>query len=167
MKPKTVGRNGGESTTDSPFHLSGLWADSIIMTLNGERAVSDLVAGDRVITRDSGVARVTSVSAKKTISRAVRIAAGSLGHTRPERDVTLPWAQPLLVRDWRAKAMFNARQAMVPAHQLIDGEFITDQGEMEMTLYQLGFDAPHILYVDGLEVASDAEAVAAAGAQAA
>ena len=169
MKPKTVGRISGQATTESPKHVSGLWADSTIMTLNGERSVSDLSPGDRVVTRDSGVALVTSVKSRQIITRAVTILAGSLGHTRPECDVTLPAGQPVLVRDWRARAIFNARQAMVPAHRLIDGEFITDQGEIEMTLYELGFDTPHILYVDGLEVGSDASAISKddSGAQAA
>lgn len=159
MKPKTVGRNSGNLTGGSPSILSGLCADSTIMTLSGERAVCDLVPGDRVITRDSGVAHVKSIRSQQVITQAVRILAGSLGHTRPERDVTLPAGQPVLVRDWRAKAIFNARQAMVPAHRLIDGEFITDEGEVEMMLYQLTFDAPHILYVDGLEVGNDPDAV--------
>lgn len=159
MKPKTVGRISGTSTSEPPFQTSGLRADSIIMTMNGEMAVCDLSPGDRVITRDSGMAHVRSVISRKVTTRAVRIRAGSLGHTRPDCDVTIPAGQPVLVRDWRARAIFNARQAMVPAHRLIDGEFITDAGEVEMTLYHLAFDAPHILYVDGLELASDAQAV--------
>jgi hypothetical protein len=164
MKPKTVRRTFGHSTEERREYcknhaLSGLCADSTIMTLNGERLVSDLAPGDRVVTRDSGVAYVKSIHSRQVTTQAVRILAGSLGHTRPERDVTLPAGQPILVRDWRAKAIFNARQAMVPAHRLIDGEFITDQGQVEMTLYQLTFDAPHILYVDGLELGSDPDAV--------
>ena len=160
MKPKTVGRVSDQKVTESPKHTSGLCADGVIMTLNGERAVSDLAPGDRVITRDSGTASIKSIKSRQIITQAVCILAGSLGHTRPDRDVTLPAGQPVLVRDWRARAIYNTRQAMVPAHQLIDGEFITDQGEVEMTLYTLTFDAPHILYVDGLEVASDASAIA-------
>ena len=169
MKPKTVGRISGKTPDNSPYQhpyqesshqVAGLQADSIILTLQGERPISDLAVGDRVITRDSGTALVRSVRSHKVTTRAVRILAGSLGHTRPECDVTLPAGQPVLVRDWRARALFNVRQAMVAAHRLIDGEFITDAGEQEMTLYELEFEAPHILYVDGLEVASDATAIA-------
>lgn len=159
MKPKTVGRVGGQSTTDTPYETSGLQADSYILTLDGERPISELNVGDRVITRDSGVARITSVRSQRTFAPTVRIAAGSLGHTRPERDVLLPAGQPVLIRDWRAKAVFSSvGAAMVEAHRLIDGEFITDAGEQELTLYTFEFDHPHILYVDGLEVASDAAA---------
>lgn len=164
MKPKTVGRVGGQST-DTPFDSTGLPSDSYILTLDGERQVSELNVGDRVITRDSGVARVTSVRSRKVSARAVRILAGSLGHTRPERDVLLPAGQPVLIRDWRAAAVFSSvGAAMVDAERLVDGEFITEAGEQEMTLYELSFERPHILYVDGLELASDAAAVRAAQA---
>ena len=170
MKPKTVGRIDGKNPkgtlNESPTsEVSGPQSDSYILTLDGEKPVSELSVGDRVITRDSGVARVTSVRSRKITTRAVRIQAGSLGHTRPERDVLLPAGQPVLIRDWRASAMFSSvGAAMIEAHRLIDGEFITDEGEQDMTLYELDFDRPHILYVDGLEVASDAAAHHAAQA---
>lgn len=171
MKPKTVGRFAGQVTGETPFEMSGyragFGADSILLTLAGEMPVSEISIGDRVITRDSGVAIVRSVTSRQVAVQAVRILAGSLGHTRPDCDVILPSGQPILVRDWRAQAMFNARQAMVPASRLIDGEFITDAGTQEMSLYHLHFDAPHILYVDGLELASDAAAVSAAQEKAA
>ncbi|MFK7941282.1 MAG: Hint domain-containing protein [Roseovarius sp.] len=159
MKPKTVGRVGGINPTDTPYEISGLQSDSYILTLEGEKPVSELCVGDRVITRDSGVACITSVRSRKITAPAVRISAGSLGHTRPERDVLLPAGQPVLIRDWRAKAVFSSLGAtMVEAYRLIDGEFVTDEGNKEMTLYVLDFDRPHILYADGLEVASDAAA---------
>ncbi|MDT8328373.1 MAG: hypothetical protein RQ750_13475, partial [Roseovarius sp.] len=50
---------------------------------------------------------------------------------------------------------FGATQAMVPAARLVDGEFVTLIEECEMALYTLGFDRTHVLYVDGLELASE------------
>lgn len=154
MKPKTVGRTDGGLTVLPPVDACGLWADSIILTLDGERLVSDLRSGDRIITRDSGVANLTGITRHMQRTRAVRIMAGSLGHTRPERDVTLPAGQLLLVRDWRAQALFGQDQALVPVARLVDGEFIALEQEQDMTLYMLEFAVPHILYVDGLELAS-------------
>ena len=139
----------------------------MLLTMQGERRVDALAIGDRVITRDSGVATIRSVSVQRASAHSIRLRAGSLGHTRPDRDVLLPSGQPVLVRDWRAPAMFGARQAMVPVHRLRDDEFVTDAGTRDMTLHTLYFDAPHILYVDGLELASDAEAAARAAQQAA
>ena len=153
MKPKTVGRTQGGIAAEVPSHINGLMAESIILTLDGEKPVGDVKPGDRVITRDAGMAVVTGLRKRTVKARAVTIAAGSLGHTRPERDVLLPAGQPVLVRDWRAEALFGARQAIVPAARLIDGEFIRDVGDVEMTLCEITFDRAHVLYVDGLEVA--------------
>lgn len=165
MKPKTVGRFAGQKTSEAPLeippHSVGLFADGIILTMDGEKRIDEVNVGDRVITRDRGAATVRGVVSRQLTASAICVLAGSLGHTRPERDVILPSGQPVMVRDWRARALFGTPQAMVPAHQLIDGEFITDEGRQEMTLYHLQFDAPHILYVDGLELASDASMVQA------
>ncbi|WP_299843072.1 Hint domain-containing protein [uncultured Roseovarius sp.] len=162
MKPKTVGRENGFRSVTPPTESSGLMADSIILTLDGEVRVGDLCDGQRVITRDSGTAQIKAVRQHKIVDKAVRIKAGSLGHTRPDRDVTLPAGQGILVRDWRAQAIFGTAQAMVPVSQLIDGEFITPLGPTSMTIVEIEFDHPHILYVDGLEVAGHLAATSAA-----
>jgi hypothetical protein len=126
---------------------------SIILTLDGEKPVGDVKPGDRVITRDSGTAIVRAVHKRRIRTAAVHIAAGSLGHTRPDRDVTLPAGQMVLVRDWRAAALFGAPQALVQAERLVDGEFVRLEDAVQMTVCILEFDRPHILYVDGIEVA--------------
>ncbi|MGK7652385.1 Hint domain-containing protein [Roseovarius sp. B08] len=160
MEPKTVGRTGGTNPSGAKVQASGFVAGAVIMTLEGEKAVEDLRPGDRVITRDTGMAILRDISSATLRTRAIRIQAGSLGHTRPVRDVLLPSGQYLLIRDWRAEAMFGAKRAMAQVSQLVDGEFITDEGEAEMTLFTLDFDTPHVLYVDGLEVASTADIAA-------
>lgn len=154
MEPNRFERSSGVSVVETKGVLAGFMARSVIMTLEGEMQVQDVWPGTRVITRDSGMAVVKSVSHRRVATRAVRIKAGSLGHTRPVRDVTLPAGQHLLVRDWRAQALFGADQAMVPTERLVDGEFVTLREDVTMTLYELVFDRQHILYVDGLEVAS-------------
>ncbi|SEL94515.1 Hint domain-containing protein [Roseovarius tolerans] len=157
MKPNTVRRTGGDLAVMPAMEASGLCADSIILTLDGETRVRDLRPGARVITRDSGTATLRAVDRRRSACRAVHIRAGSLGHTRPEHDVTLPATQPILVRDWRAHALFGAGRAMVPAERLVDGEFVTLRPTQVFDLYHLIFDQPHILYVDGLELASMAQ----------
>jgi len=153
MKPKTVGRIRGGNPTQVPSESTGFLAQSIILTLDGEKPVGDIKPGDRVITRDSGMALVKAVHRHNIVTSAVHIAAGSLGDTRPDRDVTLPAGQMVLVRDWRAAALFGAPQALVPAERLVDGEFVRREEAVRMTVCVLEFDRAHILYVDGLEVA--------------
>lgn len=159
MKPNTVGRVGGYDPQAGQLNpevpmAQGIASGSIIMTLDGEMPVEFLNEGDRVVTRDTGMSVVRSVRSFHITCNAVRLAAGSLGHTRPDRDVILAADQQVLIRDWRAQAMFGGKRAMVPARRLVDDEFVTDLGEVEMTLYQIEFDAPHVIYVDGLELHS-------------
>lgn len=154
MKPDTVGCHGGIDAVGHRIETTGLWAAALILTAKGEQRVQDLRPGDRVITRDVGMVTLRSLSRRDFYTPLVRIRAGSLGHTRPERDVLLPASQPILVRDWRARAIFGADQALVAAARLVDGAFVTHAGMATLDLYVLDFAAPHIVYLDGLEVAS-------------
>ena len=107
MKPKTVGRSDGGLAIFPPVDTCGLLADSIILTLDGERRVTDLRVGDRVITRDSGTAVLRGITRHRV--------------------------------------------------RRVDGEFVTLEAAQEMTIFSLDFATPHILYVDGLELASNAD----------
>ncbi|WP_397543002.1 Hint domain-containing protein [Roseovarius salis] len=160
MKPAFV-RHGSESPLQKDaFGDAGIGGPSRIMTLDGLRRVDTLRPGDRVVTRDTGVAVLRAARRRRTRGQAVRITAGTLGHGRPDRDTLLPSGQPVLVRDWRAKALFGAPQALVSARRLVDGTFATLIDDATITVHDLEFDGPHVLYVDGLELASSLGAVA-------
>lgn len=154
MKPKTVGRAtaGTIPHARKEFCHDGLIAGTIVLTGDGEIPVQYLSEGDRIITRNAGMVRLSAMRLTRGVLAAVRIAAGSLGQKRPGTHVVLPASQPVLVRDWRAKALAGQSQAVLPAGCLIDGEYITDLGARPMTLVQLGFDAPHVIYADGMEL---------------
>ncbi|KNG95422.1 Hint domain-containing protein [Pseudaestuariivita atlantica] len=133
---------------------TGLVEGSLVLTRDGELPVEYVGLSDHLITRDAGYVPVSAVYAERRDMRMVRIAPGSLGHTRPEVEMLLPWSQLVLVRDWRASALYNTRTAMVPAYRLIDGEFVTDAGVRDVTIYRLSCDAPHVMYAGGLELAT-------------
>jgi len=158
MKPDTVGRPDGRDAEGTPLHttghITGLCANGLLLTAAGERRVGDLRPGDRVITRDAGMVVLRSVARRCLRAPLVRIRAGSLGHRRPKRDALLHADQPILVRDWRAQALFGRDQALVTAARLVDGAFVTHEGSATLDLYDLDFGVPHILYLDGLEVAT-------------
>lgn len=139
--------------------VAGIAAGTKVMTLDGEMPVEFLTEGDRVITRDTGMAVLKAVRTRKVACDVVHIAAGSLGHNRPETDVALPSGQEVLIRDWRAEALFGKKQAMVPASRLVDGEYVRNMGKGVMTVYELVFDTNHVIYAGGLEVAAAAEEV--------
>jgi hypothetical protein len=168
MKPKTVGRVGGQDPQAgqySPYAAldTGLLQGAMLLTLDGEMPVEFLGIGDKIITRDTGISKVHHIQRSRRTIHTIALAAGSLGHTRPERDALLAGDQMVLIRDWRARALFNCERALVAARSLVDGEFITDLGIMETTIYQIFCDGPHILYADGLELGT-ADAARARGA---
>ena len=159
MKPNTVGRVGGENPQTGQYapyasRDTGLLQGTMILTLEGEMPVEFVSVGDKVITRDSGIARVEHIQRTKRRVHTISLAAGSLGHTRPERDANLAGDQMCLIRDWRAQAMFSSDRALVAARTLVDGEFIRDLGMQEQTLIQIFCDGPHILYAEGLELST-------------
>lgn len=137
-------------------NVSGLTAGTTVMTLDGEIPVEHLSAGERVITRDAGMAVLREIRSKTVNVASIQIKAGSLGHTRPQHDMIVGPDTLVHIRDWRAKALFGADVATVKAKRLIDGEFVSEQPIQSITVFELIFDKQHILYADGLEVASTA-----------
>ena len=168
MKPKTVRRASGGHSPQQRTCIShvGLVAGTILLTSDGEIPVEFLSPGDRIITRNAGMVPLRAIETEKIKIEAVRINAGALGHIKPPHTVMLPASQTVLVRDWRAKALGGATQAVMPAGCLVDDEYISSLGPRQMVLIKLGFDAPYVVYADGLELSVPAmvaeEAVQAA-----
>ncbi len=151
-----------DSTTESDsvrqvdIHSSGLCAGTVVLTLDGEMPIEHLSPGDRIITRDTGMAVLVAITVRKTETATVRIKAGSLGHNRPEGDMVVAPDTLIHIRDWRAQALYGQPSATVPARALIDGEFVAQQPQAQMHLYELVFDRSHIVYADGVEIVTDA-----------
>ena len=103
---------------------SGICAGTTIMTLDGEIPVEHLSVGDRVITRDSGMSVLRGITTRTAKIAPIRIKAGSLGHTRPDRDMLVAPGARIHLRDWRAEALFGSKSASVAAERLVDGEFL-------------------------------------------
>jgi hypothetical protein len=127
-------------------------AGAMVLTLKGERAARDLASGDRIITRDSGAITLRAVAEGEASFAAIRIAAGSLGHSRPECDIDLSPDTLVHIRDWRAPALRKTPTADIPASDLTDGEFVAVQPVASHAVVTLAFDLGHIIYADGLEI---------------
>lgn len=163
MKPKTVRRTHHQVASlkvdaqqIEETHVakpSGFARGSVVLTLDGQKNVEDLCIGDRIVTRDIGMSRLTAITPIHS-DRAFRVRASVLGHGRPQSDLLVAEGQRILLRDWRAKAMFGYAEALVPVERLVDGHFIAREQATNVTFYALEFDAPHILYVEGVEVSS-------------
>lgn len=153
---------GHEAAQAAGARTKGIASGTVLATVDGYLPVDFLEPGERVVTR-SGLRTVRAVRVHRYSGPAVTITASALGHDRPEHDLTLPADTLVLVRDWRAGAVYGTDQALVPVARLIDGEFIAATKVKSLRLYEFLFDAPEVIYAEGVELYCEALAVPAAG----
>lgn len=139
----------------TPTTAMGLAFGSTVLTAQGERTVETLAPGDRIITRD-GIRRLTAAITDELTGTVVRVSASALGHDRPDADLCLAPGQLLLLRDWRAQALYGTPSALVPVSRLTDGEYISIEATETLQVVTLCFDAPCVIYAHGLEIACPA-----------
>lgn len=139
---------------------AGIAAGTPVLTLDGEMPVEFLSPGDRIITR-SGARVLRAVHLRVlTDAPACRIRASSLGHDRPETDLFVAPDQGLVIRDWRAKALYGRPVAVIPARRLADGEYLSVVQAKDLRLFTLDFGSDEIVYAGGLELACLTQATA-------
>jgi hypothetical protein len=132
-----------------------------ILTLDGALPVEFLTPGDRILTRaGSRKLRCVEVTVVRH-ARVIRIAHDTLGVDRPDCDVVVTPDQPILIRDWRAKALCGTPTALVAAARLVDGDYIRAETLPEARFYTLRFDEDAVIYAGGLELSCAAETVSA------
>jgi len=143
---------GGMTTAGSSAALP---IGTELLTLAGALPVEALYPGDKLITRDAGAQPLVRIMRHPVPEgmRFVAVSRNALGG-KPTRDVILPACQPILVRDWRARAMFGTPSARVPLARLVDGDHLRRTQERPAALLTLTCARVHILYADGLEVMS-------------
>jgi Hint domain len=134
---------------------TGMAAGTSVMTLDGATPVEYLNIGDRVLTRD-GARTLRGIAVRVVNGDAVRVGAGTLAHDKPVEDVVLAVGQPMLVRDWRAKALYGAAQALVPVERMADGQMIRRVSVRGLRMFTLTFDSVVVVYAGGLELACSA-----------
>lgn len=157
MSKQTTGLAAGNRRAEGHDQSAGIRAGTIILTLEGALPVEHLSEGDRIITRDGvRVLRGLSVRVLRDAA-AIRIGAGTLGNTRPQDDLTVAPGQKILVRDWRAQALYGTDRAMIPAARLVDGEFVRNVTLEELRLFTLHLDAPAVIYAGGIELGVEPE----------
>jgi len=139
----------------------GMLAGTDVLTADGALAVEHLAAGDRIVTR-SGLRVLRGVTVQ-VVRRAalVRFGVDILGVGRPEAAVLVPAGQTVLIRDWRARAMYGCAQALIPAARLVDGQLIRAEAHGDLRLFGLHFDGPEVIYAGGLELGCVPQVVAA------
>lgn len=140
----------------------GYAAGTRVLCADGPIPAEFIEIGDRVITRDAGIARVTNISRRTLRTNFIRFKPYALDETGPTSDLVLTQDQTVLVRNWRAREAFGIDCALVEAALLVDNLFIEMTEPREEVLFQISFASPHILYLEGIEVGS-ADATPARG----
>ncbi len=137
--------------------LSALPPGTEILSLAGALPVEALYPGDKIITRDGGAQPLLEITRHEVPGdlRFIRVQEDALGG-KPTREIILPENQRVLLRDWRAQALFGTPQARVPLSRLVDGEFLSWTDARPEALLTLRFKHEHILYADGIELFSAA-----------
>lgn len=155
MAELSFGPSAGSVDAGTVMPDCGISAGTQILTLSGAKPVEFIAPGDRVITR-AGARTVTGVEiAVVKNAHVIRISAGVLGKDRPEADMVVPPTQPLLIRDWRARALTGVDQAVMLAGRLVDGDYIRAEIVAEARLVTLRFAEPQVIYAGGLELGCD------------
>lgn len=156
MAELCLGSSAGTVEASTRMPVCGLAAGTPILTLSGAMPVEFVAPGDRVITR-AGARTVTGVEiAVVAQAQVIRISASVLGKDRPEADMIVTPGQPLLIRDWRAKALTGAGQAVMRADRLVDGDYIRSETLAEARLVTLRFADSQVIYAAGLELCCEA-----------
>ena len=134
-------------------HGHALAIGTPVMTLEGRLPVEFLIPGDRVISR-SGALKLRAIEMTLVQNaRVVRIAASVIDVDRAANDLIVSPDQPILIRDWRAKALTGAAVALIPVSRLVDGEYIRAEIIADLRLFTLRFDEDVVIYAGNLELA--------------
>lgn len=131
---------------------AGLVAGTRVLTLDGEIPVEHLMPGDRLVTRSSGIARLEALRVIEADVALVRFQAQSLGHGRPEGEALLGPDTKVLIRDWRAGALWGQPSAMVAAARLADGCYIRHEAPRRVRLFLPQLASAQVIYAGGIEI---------------
>lgn len=135
-----------------------------IETTTGARMIEDLVAGDRVITRDCGAQEILWIGSRHISGarlhafpdlRPVRISEGAIGDGRPDGDLIVSPDHRLLLSGARAEAAWGDPEVLVAARDLIDDGGVTRAHDLrEATYIHLLLPSHQIVFANGVPAES-------------
>ena len=130
----------------------------------GPRLVEELVAGDKVITKDNGAQTVVWVGSRNVSGarlyampdlRPIRIRQGALGGGRPAGDLIVSPDHCMLVKGQAARALWGEAEVLVAARELVNGSGVCrDMGAKSVTYYHLMLEHHNVLIANGIETES-------------
>ncbi|MBT8409447.1 MAG: Hint domain-containing protein, partial [Alphaproteobacteria bacterium] len=144
---------------------------TLLETPTGLKPVETLVAGDTVVTKDSGAQPILWVGNRNVSGarlyampdlRPVRIREGALGNGRPNGDLIVSPDHRMLIRGDAAQCLWGEEEVLVAARDLINGNGVArDMGAKSVVYYHLMLENHHVLVANGVETESFHPAAAA------
>jgi hypothetical protein len=131
----------------------------MIQTDKGLRPIESLVVGDKVLTLDHGFQPLRWIGSKVVSAdrqirepklRPIRIPAGALGRSVPERDLLVSPQHRILLVSPVAERMFGSRETLVAAVKLVGRNGIAVAEDIsEVTYLHLMFDRHEVIFANG------------------
>ncbi len=138
--------------------------NTMIATESGPRAIAELNAGDRILTRDNGPQEILWRGHRRMTGarlhvmphlRPIRFASGALGFGRPDQELLVSPQHRMLVKGQAALALFNTPEVLVAAQDLVnDRTILVDHSAREVTYVHLLLERHNIVWANGLETES-------------
>lgn len=131
---------------------NGIGLGTDVLTADGALPVEYLTPGDKVVTFDQGLVRLARIEIRLVpASAALRLRPSVIDPDGAGRDLVVSERQQILLRDWRARAIWGRPTALVEARQLIDGASVARLRETgPVRLFDLVFDdSQHIVLAAG------------------
>jgi len=127
----------------------------ITLASGAQRAVEDLVAGDRLLTRDDGVQTLRWIGTTTTRAAGefapIRIAAGTLNNSA---DLLVSPDHRLFIYQRSDVLGAGRAELLVKARHLVNGTSVTVQIGGFVDYFQLLFDSHQIIYAEGIAAES-------------
>lgn len=150
----------------APFEaaVSAMRQGTLLKTLEGPRAVEDLLPGDMVETEEGRFEPLVWVGSMTVFTKAgdeeaaaplTRITADSFGIGRPMPDLVLGQGARILQRKSGCREMFGAEAALAPASAFEDGSQVVGlRPQSPVKVYHVAFAEHRVIRANGVEIES-------------
>ena len=131
---------------------------SLIDTPDGPRLIEALVVGDLVMTKDHGPQPIRWIGSRKVSAsslarhsrlRPIRIAAGALGSSVPEKDLVVSPQHRVLLSSRVVRNMFDADEVLVAAKKLLGFPGVTQDEPDGVEYFHILLDRHEVVRANG------------------
>ena len=127
----------------------GIARGTHVMTSRGEVRVENLVAGDRVITRDRGMQEIRWIGSHNVkITRDNAPILFRKGAIKNARDLIVSADQRVVLKGAEAMAVYGVKEVLIPARILVDDVTVIQAVGGEMEFFQIVTDRHEVIYTE-------------------